>query len=226
MTRGFKSTVQGASLTSSKIKISSKFSNGNSPRPTAKGLRVRCVVHGPHGTEKSAELLFSDGSKRKRIDVDGRILYATLKQSQARDVNLPAGMESYPVWIPTISGRDVHASGRHSDHVSWTDLGEGWQGRAEVLQPEAVRRVHPEGRECGECRIFDGPSGREMMTKVTHTFTNGPGLSSVEWEINAESETRGGPPLTPASVGWCWRTKSLVAKNSPACEKDFMEKTR
>lgn len=214
------------------LKLLEKFSpksqknpTGNSARSNEKGLRIQCFVHGPHGGESSVILFFEDESRRKRLVVDGRILYASLRAVKCRDVNLPVGMNSYTSWIPVVAGRPLHASGRHSDIVAWADLGEGWQGRAEVLQPETPRRVHPDNRECGQCRIFDAPSGKDMLTRVTHLYANG-GYSAKEWEINAEADTRGGPPLTPTNVGWCWKTKSLVAKGSPACEKDFMEKTR
>ena len=157
--------------------------------------------------------------------MDGRILYAYLDRVDSQDSNLPPGMKTYPSWIPKVSGCPLPASGRHSDITIWQDLGRGWQGRAEVVPPKTARRVHPDGRECGECRIFDGPSGKEMLTKPTHQYANGE-LAMLEWQIVAEAEYRGGSPLTGSNVGWCWKTRALVAKPSPACEKHFMEHRR
>jgi hypothetical protein len=161
--------------------------------------------------------------KRRRLTVDGRVFYASLRRLDTKDINLPPGMESYPSWVPVVAGCTLQVSGRHTDIIHWTSLGDGWHGRVEIEQPPPERRQHPDGHQCGGCRVFDGPSGREMFTKQSHHYANG-SLSETEWKINAEAETRGAPPLTEANVGWCWRTKALVARNAPACTEHFVEK--
>jgi hypothetical protein len=170
-------------------------------------------------------LTFEEGKagKRKRLVVEGRTLYAYFKKLVTKDINLPPGQDSYDSWVPMVSGRVLAASGRHAGHTIWQDLGDGWEGRVEVVQPKTPRRVHPEDRVCQECRVFDVNTGKDMFTKKTHHYMNG-SLSELEWEINAEAETRGAAPLTENNVGWCWRTKSLVAKNAPACTDQFVEK--
>jgi hypothetical protein len=95
-----------------------------------------------------------------------------------------------------------------------------------VELPTDSVRTHPEGRECGECRIFDPRTAQDLLDHGAEHFQNGSPLSSLEWQAMGEAEARGLPPLTRSNMGWCWRTKALVANNAPACVEHFLERRK
>jgi len=187
-------------------------------------LLVRFYLKAPDGSLVMRDLDWEKGVKggRVRLEAGGRAFQGALKAIKTKDINLPADQQEYVSYVPTAGGKVLTASGRHSGVTVWTDLGDGWHARVKVVTP-TERREHPEGRECQECRVYDADTGRDMFTKQTHQFVNG-GLSQMEWQIHAEAESRGAAPLTESNVGWCWKTKSLVAKNSPACVEHFLVK--
>jgi hypothetical protein len=151
--------------------------------------------------------------------LEGRDFTAKFRLTMAQDIDLE---KPYPVWTPTLGDVVLFVSGRHTSREQWVPIGDGFQGRVEVSIP-TEQREHPDGRQCKECRIYDPATGKDMFTKKTHEFVNG-GLSELEWTITAEAESRDAAPLTENNVGWCFKTKSLVAGNAPACVEQFKEK--
>lgn len=189
-------------------------------------LIVEYHIKGPTGQRHSVQVSWEEGISQgsQEVDIDGRKLKLAFEGIEAEDINLPPGVRTYKAWVPTIDDVHMFTSGRHVDVEVWIPLPgkPGWSGLVKLVQPTATR-IHPEGRECRECRVFDQDTGRDIFTRQTHQYVNG-SLSQLEWQIHAEAETRGAAPLTENNVGWCWRTKSLVARNSPACVEHFMEK--
>ena len=188
------------------------------------GPTVHFVLAGPSGTELEKKLSWEEGTAGVClvVDIEGRRFRLHFKQLQTVDMGVT--YESYVPEVVPIAPRGEGVvpatSGRHADVVIWKGLGDGWRCRARLEQPSSPKRVHSEGRTCGECINYDEKAGREALTRVTDQYING-GLAGLEHIVQAIADTHEAPPLTPTTVGECWRTKGLVAKTAPACEEHF-----
>jgi hypothetical protein len=89
--------------------------------------------------------------------------------------------------------------------------------RCIILQAALERRKHPQGKVCGECKLFSRARGVDELTNITHTYVNGTFAMTKEI-INLVCDINKAPSLTPDIVGYCSANQELCADVSPACD--------
>ena len=88
------------------------------------------------------------------------------------------------------------------------------------VRPQTLpKRVHPEGRVCGDCALFSSELGKEVLKEITHRYQDNLTMCMSKEIVNHMSTQHKCPALEEKDAGYCPKRQELCSLQSPACDE-------
>lgn len=86
------------------------------------------------------------------------------------------------------------------------------------VEPEPLpKRVHPEGKVCGDCQLFSAELGKEVLQEITHRYQDNLTMCMSKEIVDHMAIQHKCPVLEEKDAGYCPKQQELCSRQSPAC---------